>query len=365
MVHDVGEHEGRLFIVMELLHGQDLAAVLAATPAGLPLTEAVELALQAVAALVAAHRHGVVHRDLKPANLFLVTGGQLKVGDFGIARLAGATSGLTATGQVLGTPVYMSPEQWRGEQADERSDLYSLGCVIYAMLTGQPPFPPGQDPIVLMRQHLDVTPDPPSSRRYDIPAELSKLVVELLAKNPADRPSSADQVLTRLRAVQSRLSALTPPSRLAPTLITASPGTVDIRLRGVTRESETPIDAIHTVSGQDSYGITIALSVICGTGFYCICNAIGAAIASSAFQAGGLGVGNYIGMAFAVYLIGMLSIALDRIIIEELKSPPTLAIVILVDLCLCSFGFLIGRYYNYIPVLGHLALTFSHLAVFR
>lgn len=102
-----------------------------------------------------------MHRDLKPANLFLLTEGRLKLCDFGIARAADATSALTATGQVFGTPAYMSPEQWSGEQVDARSDLYSLGCVLHALLTGQPPFPADQAPLALMRQHLDMIPAGP------------------------------------------------------------------------------------------------------------------------------------------------------------------------------------------------------------
>ena len=139
MIHDVGSDSGQLFIVMELLHGRDLA-MLAGAPAGLPIAAAVSLIIQAAEALQAAHAGHVVHRDLKPANLFVLDGGQLKMCDFGIARAIDATTHLTATGQAIGTPAYMSPEQCLGQQVNERSDLYSLGCVLYALLTGQPPF---------------------------------------------------------------------------------------------------------------------------------------------------------------------------------------------------------------------------------
>lgn len=146
VVHDVGQHEDRLFIVMELLRGADLATVLAGAPDGLAISQVISLAGQAASALAAAHANQIVHRDLKPANLFLLDSGQLKICDFGIARAADATSVLTATGRVIGTPAYMSPEQWTGRRVDERSDLYSLGCVLYALLTGKPPFAEAQSP---------------------------------------------------------------------------------------------------------------------------------------------------------------------------------------------------------------------------
>ena len=162
VVHDVGSDNGQLFIVMELLHGRDLAAMLAETPAGLPVDAAVSLAIQAAEALQAAHAGHVVHRDLKPANLFVLDSGRLKICDFGIAWAVDSTTHLTATGQAIGTPAYMSPEQCQGQQVDERSDLYSLGCVLYELLTGQPPFTEGQ-PLSIMLQHLNAIPAGPAN----------------------------------------------------------------------------------------------------------------------------------------------------------------------------------------------------------
>jgi serine/threonine protein kinase len=216
VVHDVGQHQGHPFMVMELLHGQDLCAMLGTAPAGIAIGEAVSLITHAAQALSAAHAHGVVHRDLKPANLFMLSGGQLKVCDFGIAHLAEATSVLTATGQFIGTPAYMSPEQWRGEQAGASSDLYSLGCVLYALLTGKPPFPAHQAPHALMHQHLKVIAPGPRTLRLAVPPDLDKLTQELLAKDPADRPADADVVVARLQAIKAGLSARmagTDPSR--------------------------------------------------------------------------------------------------------------------------------------------------------
>jgi eukaryotic-like serine/threonine-protein kinase len=197
VVHDVDSDDGQLFIVMELLHGRDLAAVLAEARAGLPVGEAVWLAGQAADALQAAHARGVVHRDLKPANLFLQNDGRLKICDFGIASAADATAHLTTAGKVMGTPAYMSPEQGQGLQVDKRSDLYSLGCVLYALLTGQPPFQ-GHEYAILY-QHVHAAPAAPRTIRPDVPAELDSLVMQLLAKNPASRPPDAGYVATALR----------------------------------------------------------------------------------------------------------------------------------------------------------------------
>ena len=178
--------------MMELLHGHDLASVLEQAPDGLPVGMVISLAIQAAEAVQAAHAAGIVHRDLKPANLFLEDSGHLKICDFGIARAAEATAGLTATGQVIGTVHYMSPEQCEGKRVDERSDLYSLGCVLHELLTGQPPYS-GQ-PMAIMFQHQSKPPSSPRALRPEIPVELDKLVLDLLAKDPAARPLSASRV---------------------------------------------------------------------------------------------------------------------------------------------------------------------------
>ncbi|MEU8496492.1 WD40 repeat domain-containing serine/threonine protein kinase [Streptomyces lavendulae] len=211
VVHDIGQHEDRLFTVMELLEGEDLAHLLARSPGGgLPLPEALGLGLQTAEALEAAHAQKVVHRDLKPANLFLLTDGRLKICDFGIARTADSTGGLTVTGRVFGTPSYMAPEQWRGEHVEASCDLYALGCVLFALLTGAPPFPgDGQAVWVLMRRHLEETPRALGDVRADVPAALAELVASLLAKDPADRPD-APATTERLRALLRPAPAPTP-----------------------------------------------------------------------------------------------------------------------------------------------------------
>ena len=201
VVHDAGRQGNLLFIVMELLNGRDLAAILAEHPDGLPVRRATALAIQAADALAAAHASGIVHRDLKPANLFVLPEDRLKICDFGIASDALATR-YTPAGQVFGTPAYMSPEQWNGEEADARSDLYSLGCILYALLTGQPPFPDDQSVISLMRQHLTAHPAPLRNGEQAIPGSLADLVLSLLAKDRDDRPATAGLVAAALQRIQ-------------------------------------------------------------------------------------------------------------------------------------------------------------------
>lgn len=201
VVHDVGREEGRFFIVMELLSGEDLRTALSREPDGLPVALALELAAQAAEALAAAHERSVIHRDLKPANLFLLPGGRLKICDFGIAHSSDATAGWTVTGRVFGSPPYMAPEQWRGEHVDARCDLYALGCVLYALLSGEPPFGEAEGPYVLMRRHIEDPPLPLRAGGTPVPAELERLVLHLLAKAAADRPETAQVVAAALRGL--------------------------------------------------------------------------------------------------------------------------------------------------------------------
>ncbi|WP_051837476.1 protein kinase domain-containing protein [Streptomyces sp. NRRL WC-3742] len=229
VVHDVGRHNGRLFIVMELLQGRDLACLLADAPDGLPVDRALALARQAAEALAAAHAQGVVHRDLKPGNLFLTTGGRLKICDFGIARTDDTTAALTTTGRPLGTPLYMAPEQWRGEHIDTRCDLYALGCVLHALLTGAPPFrATGGQVWALMHRHLEEVPRSLRSVRAEVPAEVDQLVAALLAKTPDGRPTVAETIATLTRTCGPpeaepvpTASAAPPPSALPGAVIRA------------------------------------------------------------------------------------------------------------------------------------------------
>jgi serine/threonine-protein kinase len=205
--YDVGTEGDHVFLVMELVQGPDLAKLMRTS--GLPAASLIEdIAVQGARALDAAHAAGIVHRDVKPGNLLLAPDGTLKMTDFGIAKSAGNET--TGLGVLLGTASYVSPEQVRGEPATAASDWYSFGCVLHELLTGTPPFT-GPTVDVVMRQHLDVPPPPVT--RADVPAELSNLVTHLLAKDPADRPSSEHEVAALLApANQTQVLAFTPPA---------------------------------------------------------------------------------------------------------------------------------------------------------
>jgi eukaryotic-like serine/threonine-protein kinase len=196
---------------MELAAGHTLRGVLdqaGPRPAG----EAAAIAAAVCEALEAAHAAGLVHRDIKPANIVL-SGGQVKVLDFGIAR-AGDPSGATRTQAVLGTAAYLSPEQASGAPAGPQADLYSLGCVLFEMLTGAPPFT-GDSPVGIAYRHVHEDPGPPSARRPGLPAPLDEITTRLLAKDPAARPPGA-------AAARMALLAATGPDRTA--VLDALPG---------------------------------------------------------------------------------------------------------------------------------------------
>jgi hypothetical protein len=196
VVHDVGRHEGQLFLVMELLPGQDLRKVLNDNPDGLAPTRAILIAGQTAGALAAVHDKGIVHRDLKPENLFVSPGDRVKIGDFGIARDNDMPT-LTAIGRPMGTPLYMAPERWEGLPATPATDLYALGCVLYEMLIGKPPFNGSLTQVI--SQHMQLIPPPPREQLVGGPRRLSDLVMALLAKDPARRPPSAAAVSSALR----------------------------------------------------------------------------------------------------------------------------------------------------------------------
>src|SRR5215216_4846985 len=186
-IYDRGEAEGTYYIAMEYLDGRSLKELIVARgPA--PIHLAVDYARQILAALRFAHRHGIVHRDIKPHNVLVDGEGRLKVTDFGIAR-AGASQ-MTEVGSIIGTAQYLSPEQAKGAPVDQTSDLYSVGVVLFELLTGQVPFT-GDSPVEIAMKHLAEIPPAPSELRADVPNDLDLVVVRALAKEPTDRYQSA------------------------------------------------------------------------------------------------------------------------------------------------------------------------------
>ncbi|MET9069499.1 serine/threonine-protein kinase [Streptosporangium sandarakinum] len=215
---DVGQEANRRFMVMELLTGRTLAAELAAR-GPLPVAETCLLLAQAAAGLAAAHRAGVVHRDVKPANLHLSGDGTLKIVDFGLARIAGEAARLTTAGTIVGTAAYLAPEQIGESGGEAACDLYGLGCVAYELLCGRPPFI-GSVP-ELVHQHVHRSPDPLGAHRPGVPAELERLIMAMLAKNPGERPAGAEQVRQVLDGIAR--SVHTPVRPAAPTARPAGP----------------------------------------------------------------------------------------------------------------------------------------------
>jgi eukaryotic-like serine/threonine-protein kinase len=212
-VYDFGRDGGVPYLVMELLEGDTLADRLAGGP--LPPAEAARICAAVADALDAAHRPGIVHRDVKPANVLLTPAGEVKVMDFGIAAAADETHSTTGSG-LYGTAAYISPERAAGQAATPAADLYSLGAVLYELLTGRPPFI-GESPVLVVRAHLHERPRPVRELAPWVPTWLANACEAALAKDPTQRPSSAAALAIRLRAASSGPTGPVPESAEART----------------------------------------------------------------------------------------------------------------------------------------------------
>src|SRR5215211_4421040 len=218
-IYDRGEAEGTYYIAMEFLDGRSLKELIVGRgPA--PIKVAIDYAREILAALAAAHKQGIVHRDIKPHNVLIGAEGRLKVTDFGIAR-SGASQ-MTEVGSIIGTAQYLSPEQARGAPVDQTSDLYSVGVVLYEMLTGQVPFT-GETPLEIAMKHLSEVPRPPSELRPEVPHDLDSIVLRALAKEPAERYQSADEMDADLQRVLEGLP-VDPETETAATAVLSGSG---------------------------------------------------------------------------------------------------------------------------------------------
>jgi len=208
-VYDWGEADHTYFIVMEFIDGETLSDIIKAEAPLLP-DRAAGIGAAVAAALAFAHRYGVVHRDVKPGNVLITGDGEVKVADFGIARAAGTDESLTQTGAVMGTATYFSPEQAQGEGVDARTDIYSLGVVLYEMVTGKPPFS-GNNPLAIAYKHVREEPPAPRSVNPAIPPAFEAIVLKAMAKSPEDRYDTAQALRADLlRFRQGRAVQATP-----------------------------------------------------------------------------------------------------------------------------------------------------------
>ncbi len=219
-IHDFGEQDNITYIVMEYVDGGTLKDRLNVKRA-LPVPEAVDFMIQAAEGLNCAHSHGIVHRDVKPANMLLRKDGYLLLSDFGIAKILEGTTNLTRVGTGIGTPQYMSPEQGTGQAVDRRSDIYSLGIVLFHCLTGRVPFT-AENPLTITVKHLNEPLPLEMLRMAGTPAPIEQVVAKMAAKAPQDRYQTTDELITALTSALAA-SQLSMPSRWRPGMSSSMP----------------------------------------------------------------------------------------------------------------------------------------------
>lgn len=244
-IYDVGEVDARPYLVLEFVEGRNLAEVLSER-GHLGPEESVAIIGQVLEALGAAHAQGLVHRDVKPSNILLTADRTAKLADFGIAKAIGdATGDMTATGQLIGTPKYLSPEQVNGDPATPQSDLYAIGVVLYEMLAGEPPFS-GETPIATALAHQQAAVPPLASRRPGLPPTLVAAVERVLQKDPARRFLDAEAMR---HALMATVDDATLPDVIAPTAVLTTPRAERARCRPSRRAALVGAVAVLLVAG--------------------------------------------------------------------------------------------------------------------
>jgi eukaryotic-like serine/threonine-protein kinase len=252
-IYDIGKSGTIAFMAMEFLEGREVRAMLAEHKP-LPVSQAVNIAAQVAEGLAFAHEHGVVHRDIKPANIMVVRDGLAKITDFGIARMR--TSDVrTQTGIILGSPKYMAPEQIAGKRADHRSDIFSLGVVLYEMLTGRAPFD-GENMTAIMLQTLNFQPEPPSSVNPEVPQFLDFVVAKLLSKRPDDRYQDGKELAADLRLSEQASQGET----RAPARLDSVPEPLARSLESESEAPDTPAPLSRRSDAEEDASATRGLS---------------------------------------------------------------------------------------------------------
>ncbi|MBU1426622.1 MAG: serine/threonine protein kinase [Gammaproteobacteria bacterium] len=257
-IFDVGRSGDIAYIAMEFLQGRELRDILNDEKL-LPVDQVLDIVAQVALGLAYAHEHGIIHRDVKPSNIMVLRDGHAKITDFGIARMASAAV-RTQTGMVLGSPKYMSPEQVMGKLTDQRSDIFSLGVMLYEMLTGQPPFL-GENVNAIMYQTLNAIPQPPSALNPAVPDMLNFIVAKALAKDIENRYQNARDLANDLRACRGTV----PNSTL--TVDMAKPGIVGSISEAASGEADTEEESDSALTMRlspsfDSVGATMRLAAM-------------------------------------------------------------------------------------------------------
>jgi serine/threonine-protein kinase len=260
-IYDVGKSEDVAYIAMEFLQGRELRDLLNEQSI-LPINRVLDITIQVARGLAYAHEHGIVHRDVKPSNIMVMNDGHVKITDFGIARMSSAAV-RTQTGMVLGSPKYMSPEQVIGKAIDQRSDIFSLGVMLYEMLTGSAPFA-GENINAIMYQTLNASPPSPGSLNAAVPDVLNFICAKALAKKLEDRYQTAAELAEDLRACRDSLSR----ERL-PSIIPAAAGADAAEttqplapVSGLPEDTEGAASALRLSGAFDSMAATLRLATM-------------------------------------------------------------------------------------------------------